>query len=64
MVVQAAGQDPGGIGDVAHRRRPHAALGEHARRQGEQLRAAVGAVARRWAPHGCWLLTEMTSPVR
>jgi len=42
MVIQAAGQDPGGVGDVADGRRAHSAIGEEPRRDLEQLVAAPG----------------------
>ncbi len=55
MVIKAARQDAGAVGDVAHRGGPQTAFGEHRRRQLKQFVAPV---------HGCWLDTEITSPVR
>jgi hypothetical protein len=65
VVVQTAGQDAGRIRDVAHRRRPQAPLGEHLRGEPQELVASgVGRSRRTLSGHGCWLDTEITSPVR
>ena len=63
VVVQAAGQDAGRVGDVAHGRRAQPAFGEQLGGDAQQLAAPV---ERRLGggAHGCWLLTETTSPVR
>ena len=37
VVIEAAGQDSGRVGDVAHGRRPQPTLGEHRRRELEKL---------------------------
>jgi hypothetical protein len=41
VVVEAARQDPRGVGDVAHRGVPEALLGEQLRRDPEELTAPV-----------------------
>jgi hypothetical protein len=60
VVIEAAGQDSRGVGDVAHGGRTKAALGEHGRGEIEELVATTDRLFR----HGCWLDTEITSPVR
>ena len=62
MVVEAARQDAGGVGDVAHGGVREAALGEQLARDAEQLVSSVRHQV--FLAQACWLLTETTSPVR
>ena len=63
VVVETARQNPGGVGDVAHRGGSQTSFGEHRGREVQQL---LTAGCRRWGRrcHGCWLDTDITSPVR